>query len=60
MQTRLDLAPDSMRVRRQTVEHPYGTIKLWMGNEGIKTRRHRNEFACVGLQFEAGDKNTGD
>jgi transposase len=32
MQTRLDLAPDSMRIRRQTVEHPYGTIKLWMGS----------------------------
>ena len=32
MQTRLDLKPDSMRIRRQTVEHPYGTIKLWMGS----------------------------
>jgi transposase len=32
MQTRLDLAPDSMRIRRQTVEHPFGTIKLWMGS----------------------------
>jgi transposase len=32
MQTRLDLTPDSMRIRRQTVEHPYGTIKLWMGS----------------------------
>ncbi|TCV78965.1 DDE family transposase [Methylomonas methanica] len=27
MQTRLDLAPDSMRIRRQTVEHPFGTLK---------------------------------
>jgi len=24
--------PDSMRICRQTVEHPYGTIKLWMGS----------------------------
>jgi hypothetical protein len=32
MQTRLDLKPDSMRIRRQTVEHPFGTIKLWMGS----------------------------
>ena len=32
MQTRLDQAPDSMRIRRQTVEHPFGTIKLWMGS----------------------------
>ena len=32
MQTRLDRAPDSMRVRRQTVEHPFGTLKSWMGS----------------------------
>lgn len=31
MQTRLDQTPDAMRVRRCTVEHPYGTIKSWMG-----------------------------
>lgn len=22
---------DSMRVRRQTVDHPFGTLKYWMG-----------------------------
>lgn len=32
MQTRLDQRTDSMRIRRQTVEHPFGTIKLWMGS----------------------------
>jgi transposase len=31
MQTRLDQAPDAMRIRRSTVEHPFGTIKAWMG-----------------------------
>jgi transposase len=31
MQERLDRDPEKMRVRRQTVEHPFGTIKLWMG-----------------------------
>jgi transposase len=30
-QARLDRQPDSMRVRRATVEHPFGTIKSWMG-----------------------------
>jgi transposase len=30
-QARLDKQPDSMRVRRATVEHPFGTIKSWMG-----------------------------
>jgi transposase len=30
-QARLDKQPDAMRVRRATVEHPFGTIKSWMG-----------------------------
>jgi len=30
-QARLDKQPDSMRVRRATVEHPFGTLKSWMG-----------------------------
>jgi transposase len=42
MQTRLDLAPDSMCIRRQTVEHPYGTIKLWMDSAHflMRTLKH--------------------
>lgn len=32
MQRRLDRRPDAMRRRRETVEHPYGTIKSWMGS----------------------------
>jgi hypothetical protein len=32
VQARLDRNPDKMRVRRQTVEHPFGTIKSWMGS----------------------------
>lgn len=31
MQSRLDKAPEMMRIRRQTVEHPFGTLKSWMG-----------------------------
>lgn len=31
MQARLDQNPDAMRIRRSSVEHPYGTIKSWMG-----------------------------
>ena len=30
-QERLDRRPDSMRVRRRTAEHPFGTLKMWMG-----------------------------
>ena len=38
MQTRLDQAPESMRIRRQTVEHPFGTIKSWMGSTHFLTK----------------------
>jgi Transposase DDE domain len=31
VRARLDRNPDAMRVRRSTVEHPFGTIKCWMG-----------------------------
>ena len=38
MQARLDHAPGMMRIRRQTVEHPFGTIKAWMGATHFLTR----------------------
>ena len=38
MQVRLDHAPEMMRIRRQTVEHPFGTIKAWMGATHFLTR----------------------
>ena len=31
VQQRLDRNPDKMTLRRQTAEHPFGTIKAWMG-----------------------------
>jgi transposase len=31
MQARLDRDPSRMQLRRQTAEHPFGTIKSWMG-----------------------------
>ncbi|MBT3767226.1 MAG: IS1182 family transposase [Rhodospirillales bacterium] len=31
VQYRLDEHPEKMRQRRETVEHPFGTIKSWMG-----------------------------
>jgi transposase len=38
MQARLDRDPEKMRVRRQTVEHPFGTIKAWMGATHFLTK----------------------
>jgi transposase len=31
MQARLDQMPQASRIRRQTVEHTFGTLKAWMG-----------------------------
>ena len=31
MQERLDANPNAMRERRETVEHPFGTMKMRMG-----------------------------
>jgi len=38
MQARLDHNPDVMRLRRSSVEHPYGTIKSWMGATRFLTK----------------------
>ena len=38
MQRRLDHHPEMMGVRRQTVEHPFGTLKHWMGSAHFLTR----------------------
>ena len=42
VQRRLDEHPEKMRQRRETVEHPFGTIKSWMGytHFQMKTLRH--------------------
>jgi len=38
MQARLDQMPDAMKIRRQTVEHPFGTLKAWMGATRFLTK----------------------
>jgi len=42
VQRRLDENPQAMRQRRETVEHPFGTIKSWMGytHFQMKTLKH--------------------
>ena len=42
VQTRLDENPQSMRRRRETVEHPFGTIKARMGATHFLMKRLRN------------------
>jgi transposase len=38
MQERLERSPRTMRIRRQTAEHPFGTIKAWMGATHFRLR----------------------
>jgi hypothetical protein len=40
--TRLDKNPQAMRVRRQTVEHPFATLKMRMGATHFLMRRLKN------------------
>ncbi len=53
MQERLDRQPDIMRVRRQTAEHPFGTLKLWMGASHFLTRTLNNVRTEMSLQVLA-------
>jgi len=53
MQKRLDLAPDSVRIRRQTGEHPFGTLKAWMGSTHFLTRTLKNVSTEMSLHVLA-------
>ncbi|MCK5396054.1 MAG: IS1182 family transposase [Gammaproteobacteria bacterium] len=37
-ETRINQQPERMASRRNTVEHPFGTLKLWMGYTHFQTR----------------------
>ncbi|MET3436073.1 hypothetical protein ABIC44_000734 [Sphingomonas sp. 1185] len=49
MERRFDRAPEAMRIRRQTVEHPFGTLKAWMGSTHFQTKtlKHVRTEACL-------------
>ncbi len=53
MQQRLDHAPEKMEVRRQTVEHPFGTIKAWMGATHFQTKTLRRVSTEMSLHVLA-------
>ena len=42
VERRLDNNPDKMRTRRQTAEHPFGTIKAWMGYTHFQMKTLKN------------------
>lgn len=53
MEARLDHAPDMMKVRRSTVEHPYGTIKSWMGATHFQMKTLKRVSAEMSLHVLA-------
>ena len=53
LETRLDNAPDMMKVRRCTVEHPFGTIKSWMGATHFQMRTLKRVSAEMSLHVLA-------
>ncbi|WP_416140021.1 IS1182 family transposase [Halomonas sp. HK25] len=52
-QSRLDWNPEMMRLRRQTVEHPFGTLKAWMGATHFTTKRLKNVSTEMSLHVLA-------
>jgi transposase len=53
VQQRLDANPELMRVRRETVEHPFGTIKARMGATHFLMKRLPNVAAEMALHVLA-------
>ena len=54
MAARLALRPDILAQRRNSVEHPFGTIKQWMGQGAFLMRRLENvrgEFSLTALAY---------
>jgi Transposase DDE domain len=54
MVARLRARPDILDRRRETVEHPFGTIKQWMNQGAFLTRgleKVRAEFSLTALAY---------
>jgi len=51
---RLKARPDILDKRRETVEHPFGTIKQWMNQGAFLTKgleKVRGEFSLTALAY---------
>jgi hypothetical protein len=53
MEELLSSQPESMLIRKQTVEHPYGTIKCWMGATHFFTKQLKNVSTEMSLHVLA-------
>ena len=50
---RLETQPDMMKIRRSTVEHPFGTIKHWMGSTHFQMKTLKKVGAEMSLHVLA-------
>ena len=50
---RIEREPERMKARRETVEHPYGTIKHWMGYTHFQMRTLERVSAEMSLHILA-------
>jgi hypothetical protein len=57
MERRLEAMPETMAVRRYTVEHVFGTIKGWMGAAHFRTRGLKNVATDASLAMLAYNLN---
>ncbi len=53
LEARLDKEPERMRARRETVEHPFGTLKSWMGSTHFQMRTLKNVSTEMSLHVLA-------
>jgi len=53
VQQRLDENPEAMRQRRETAEHPFGTIKSWMGSTHFQMKTLKKVATEIALHVLA-------
>ena len=53
MQKRWEQTPDAMRIRRQTVEHWFGAIKVWMDATHFLTKTKARMSTATSLHLPA-------
>jgi transposase len=53
LEARVERNPDMMKVRRSTAEHPFGTIKFWMGSTHFQMKTIKRVSAEMSLHVLA-------
>jgi len=53
LEERMELEPNMMKVRKSTVEHPFGTIKAWMGSTHFQMKTIERVSAEMSLHVLA-------